>query len=145
MKKLKIFLVKNKEDRFVLISNPQAGDTIIELTTIEVPKETDNFKMLSSMVKLVNKINKLNVDKVQIEVGINLSSEFEDKLTKPMIDIDVSTRLFNVLRGAQLNTLKDVISLGKRKFGNLRNVGETLRKEMEEVLALNGLSWETEV
>lgn len=145
MKKTKIFLIKNAGDSFALVFEPQVGDTVMGITIVEVPKETDSSKILLSVVELVNKINELNVDKVQIEVGVKLPSELEDKLTESIMSMNVSTRLRYVLGNGELNTLKDVISFGKKRFTQCRNVGKVVTKEMEEILALNGLSWETEV
>jgi len=59
---------------------------------------------------------------------------------RPLEDLGLSTRVLNALRSGGINTLYKLLSTPEQKLLELRNFGDTAKKEVEEKLSSMGLS-----
>jgi len=59
---------------------------------------------------------------------------------RPLEELGLSTRVLNALRSGGIDTLYKLLNTPDQKLNNLRNFGETARKEVEEKLSAMGLS-----
>ena len=68
----------------------------------------------------------------------------EDRLNQilriPITDFELSVRARNCLDGANLVTLKDLVTLSENEVMNLKNLGKTSLTEIKSKLAERGLS-----
>lgn len=56
-------------------------------------------------------------------------------------DLDLSMRVLNTLRNAEINTLGDLVKLHRPDLLHFRNFGKKSLTELDELLENNGLSW----
>ena len=68
------------------------------------------------------------------------SSELQALLDTPIADLELSVRARNCLDGADMNTLRDIVSLSENEMMNLKNLGKTSLTEIKAKLAEHGLS-----
>jgi DNA-directed RNA polymerase subunit alpha len=68
------------------------------------------------------------------------SSELAQLLDMPIADLELSVRARNCLDGADLRTLRDLVSMGETEVMNLKNLGKTSLTEIKAKLAERGLS-----
>ncbi len=68
------------------------------------------------------------------------SSELSRILDLPISDLELSVRARNCLDGADMRTLRDLVSLGDNEVMNLKNLGKTSMTEIKVKLAERGLS-----
>lgn len=66
--------------------------------------------------------------------------QFADLLSSPISDLELSVRARNCLDGANLQTLRDLVSLSEEEVMNLKNLGKTSLTEIKSKLAERGLS-----
>ncbi len=59
---------------------------------------------------------------------------------RPLEELGLSTRVLNALRSGGIDTLYKLLSTPEQKLLNLRNFGDTAKKEVEEKLSAMGLS-----
>lgn len=59
---------------------------------------------------------------------------------RPLEELGLSTRVLNALRSGGIDTLYKLLSTPEQKLTNLRNFGDTARKEVEDKLSAMGLS-----
>ncbi len=67
------------------------------------------------------------------------ASQLETILSVPLTDLDLSVRARNCLDGANLRSLKDLVSLSESEVMNLKNLGKTSLTEIKSKLAERGL------
>ncbi len=68
------------------------------------------------------------------------NSELSRILDLPISDLELSVRARNCLDGADMRTLRDLVSLGDNEVMNLKNLGKTSMTEIKVKLAERGLS-----
>ena len=68
------------------------------------------------------------------------TSELAQTLSEPIADLELSVRARNCLDGADLKTLRDLVSLTENEVMNLKNLGKTSLTEIKSKLAERGLS-----
>ena len=56
-------------------------------------------------------------------------------------DLDLSARVLNTLRNAEIKTLGDLVKLDRKYLTKYRNFGKKSLTELDELLDNNGLSW----
>ena len=61
-------------------------------------------------------------------------------LARPISDLELSVRAKNCLDGANVQTLKDLVTLSETDVMNLKNLGKTSLTEIKAKLAECGLS-----
>ncbi|GIV11643.1 MAG: DNA-directed RNA polymerase subunit alpha [Fimbriimonadales bacterium] len=59
---------------------------------------------------------------------------------RPLEDLGLSTRVLNALRSGGINTLYQLLNTPEQKLTNLRNFGDTAKREVEDKLSALGLS-----
>lgn len=143
MKIIKIFLVNNANNRFLLVKEPKINDRILEVLELEVPDETINLNIVNSISKIFNTLIRSNVDTLYVRSDTNLDPQVEENLSKLVVDTNLSNRVLNVLKEAGIYDLKGIILMGKKKLRMHRNMGDKCLLEVEAILILNGLDWET--
>ena len=62
-------------------------------------------------------------------------------LAKDVCNLELSVRVLNVLRYAEINTLGDLVKLNRLDLMKFRNFGRKSLMELDELLENNGLSW----
>jgi DNA-directed RNA polymerase subunit alpha len=67
-------------------------------------------------------------------------SQFTQLLSSPISDLELSVRARNCLDGANLQTLRDLVSMSEEEVMNLKNLGKTSLTEIKAKLAERGLS-----
>jgi len=67
-------------------------------------------------------------------------TEFSQLLSCPLSDLELSVRARNCLDGANLQTLRDLVTLSEEEVMNLKNLGKTSLTEIQAKLAERGLS-----
>jgi DNA-directed RNA polymerase subunit alpha len=67
-------------------------------------------------------------------------TEFSQLLSSPLSDLELSVRARNCLDGANLQTLRDLVTLSEEEVMNLKNLGKTSLTEIQAKLAERGLS-----
>lgn len=143
MKIIKIFLVNNANNRFLLVEEPKINDRILEVLELEVPDETINLNIVNSISKIFNTLIRSNVDTLYVRSDTNLDPQVEENLSKLVVDTNLSNRVLNVLKEAGIYDLKGIILMGKKKLRMHRNMGDKCLLEVEAILILNELDWET--
>jgi DNA-directed RNA polymerase alpha subunit len=143
MKIIKIFLVNNANNRFLLVKEPKINDRILEVLELEVPDETINLNIVNSISKIFNTLIRSNVDTLYVRSDTNLDPQVEENLSKLVVDTNLSNRVLNVLKEAGIYDLKGIILMGKKKLRMHRNMGDKCLLEVEAILILNELDWET--
>lgn len=143
MKIIKVYLVNNANNRFLLVEEPKTNDMVLEVLELEVPDETVNLKIINSISKIFNKLNKLNVDTIYVRSDTKLDPQVEENLSRLVVNTNLSTRVLNILEKADICDLRGVILMGKKKLRMQRNMGDKCLLELEAILILNGLDWET--
>jgi DNA-directed RNA polymerase subunit alpha len=68
------------------------------------------------------------------------SSELRRILDAPIADLELSVRARNCLDGANLRTLRDLVTLSENEVMNLKNLGRTSLTEIKSKLVERGLS-----
>lgn len=68
------------------------------------------------------------------------SNELKELLDLPISELELSVRARNCLDGADLRTLRDLVSLSENEVMNLKNLGKTSLTEIKTKLAERGLS-----
>ena len=68
------------------------------------------------------------------------SSELQALLDTPIADLELSVRARNCLDGANLQTLRDLVTMSENDVINLKNLGKTSLTEIKSKLAERGLS-----
>jgi DNA-directed RNA polymerase subunit alpha len=68
------------------------------------------------------------------------NSELEETLSMPIAELELSVRARNCLDGANLRTLRDLVTMGENEVMNLKNLGKTSLTEIKTKLAERGLS-----
>ncbi len=93
-------------------------------------------KELVKQKELVEKLSK------KLEEKKSIPKKLKQKLMLSVKDAKFSGRLNNILIHEDINTIGEVINLGKVKFSRLRNSGKKSAEEFELYLKNNGLNWE---
>ena len=68
------------------------------------------------------------------------STELWDQLDRPLSELELSVRARNCLDGADLRTIRDLVSLTEAEVMNLKNLGKTSLTEIKTKLSERGLS-----
>ena len=68
------------------------------------------------------------------------NSELSSMLSMPLSELELSVRARNCLDGADLRTMRDLVSLSENEVMNLKNLGKTSLTEIKTKLAERGLS-----
>lgn len=68
------------------------------------------------------------------------SNELKVALDAPIADLELSVRARNCLDGANLRTLRDLVTLSENEVMNLKNLGKTSLTEIKNKLVERGLS-----
>jgi DNA-directed RNA polymerase subunit alpha len=68
------------------------------------------------------------------------TSELQALLDTPIADLELSVRARNCLDGADMSTLRDIVTLSENEMMNLKNLGKTSLTEIKAKLAEHGLS-----
>jgi len=68
------------------------------------------------------------------------NSELSSMLSMPLAELELSVRARNCLDGADLRTMRDLVSLSESEVMNLKNLGKTSLTEIKNKLAERGLS-----
>ncbi len=68
------------------------------------------------------------------------NSELMQMLESPIAELELSVRARNCLDGADLRTLRDLVSMAESEVMNLKNLGKTSLTEIKAKLAERGLS-----
>jgi len=68
------------------------------------------------------------------------TSKLGTMLARPIADLELSVRARNCLDGANIQTLRDLVSLSENEVINLKNLGKTSLTEIKAKLAEHGLS-----
>ena len=68
------------------------------------------------------------------------NSELMEMLEVPLAELELSVRARNCLDGADLRTLRDLVSMSETEVMNLKNLGKTSLTEIKAKLAERGLS-----
>ena len=68
------------------------------------------------------------------------SKQLLEELSRPLSELELSVRARNCLDGANLVTLKDLVTLSENEVMNLKNLGKTSLTEIKSKLAERGLS-----
>lgn len=67
-------------------------------------------------------------------------SEIERALDRSLLELELSVRAKNCLDGANLQTIRDLVSLSEQEVMNLKNLGKTSLTEIKAKLAERGLA-----
>ena len=67
-------------------------------------------------------------------------SEIERALDRSLLELELSVRAKNCLDGANLQTIRDLVSLSEQEVMNLKNLGKTSLTEIKTKLAERGLA-----
>ncbi len=67
------------------------------------------------------------------------NSELEMLLARPLSELELSVRARNCLDGANLHTLRDLVTLSENEVMNLKNLGKTSMTEIKTKLVERGL------
>ena len=67
-------------------------------------------------------------------------SEIEPALDRSLLELELSVRAKNCLDGANLQTIRDLVSLSEQEVMNLKNLGKTSLTEIKAKLAERGLA-----
>ena len=67
-------------------------------------------------------------------------SEIERALDRSLLELELSVRAKNCLDGANLQTIRDLVSLSEQEVMNLKNLGKTSLTEIKSKLAERGLA-----
>ena len=62
-------------------------------------------------------------------------------LKTKLIDMDLSVRALNCLKAAEVDTLGDLVSYNKMTLMKFRNFGKKSLTELDELVALKGLTF----
>ncbi|MDA1264559.1 MAG: DNA-directed RNA polymerase subunit alpha, partial [Planctomycetota bacterium] len=68
------------------------------------------------------------------------TSELNEMLDMPIAELELSVRARNCLDGADLRTLRDLVTMSENEVMNLKNLGKTSLTEIKTKLAERGLS-----
>lgn len=68
-----------------------------------------------------------------------LKKRYSENLKIVIEELDISVRLHNILKGAKMNTLGDIITLDRYNFLKYRHAGEKSYRELKDVLEEYGL------
>jgi DNA-directed RNA polymerase subunit alpha len=68
------------------------------------------------------------------------STKLASLLSRPVAELELSVRARNCLDGANITTLRDLVSLSENEVMNLKNLGKTSLTEIKAKLAERGLS-----
>ena len=88
--------------------------------------------------KLILRVCKFN----KIEDKKSVPKQLKSKLSLLVTEVGFSSRLKNILINAGINTIGELINIGKMKFSKLRNNGKKSMEEFEEYLKINNLNWD---
>jgi len=67
-------------------------------------------------------------------------SVLSEMLARPIAELELSVRARNCLDGANIQTLRDLVSLSESEVMNLKNLGKTSLTEIKTKLSEQGLS-----
>ena len=67
-------------------------------------------------------------------------SEIERALDRSLLELELSVRAKNCLDGANLQTIRDLVSLSEQEVMNLKNLGKTSLTEIKSKLLERGLA-----
>jgi len=67
-------------------------------------------------------------------------SEIERALDRSLLELELSVRAKNCLDGANLQSIRDLVSLSEQEVMNLKNLGKTSLTEIKSKLAERGLA-----
>ena len=67
-------------------------------------------------------------------------SDLEVALDRSLLDLELSVRARNCLDGANLQTIRDLVSLSEQEVMNLKNLGKTSLTEIKSKLVERGLA-----
>ena len=68
------------------------------------------------------------------------NTELEEHLSQSIAELELSVRARNCLDGANIRSLKDLVSMSENEVMNLKNLGKTSLTEIKTKLAERGLS-----
>ena len=68
------------------------------------------------------------------------ASKLSSMLSRPIADLELSVRAKNCLDGANIQTIKDLVTLNETEVMNFKNLGKTSLNEIKAKLAECGLS-----
>ena len=103
------------------ISWPVPGTMMVEPTESESLEELDRF--CDALVSIRSEI-----------------SEIERALDRSLLELELSVRAKNCLDGANLMSIRDLVSLSEQEVMNLKNLGKTSLTEIKSKLAERGLA-----
>ena len=116
------------------------GRTIAKLTE-ELRTRTDDWENYQHMVCEIDRLNDVVEYYKRALAEKDAPVAEEDLLCKRCRDCGFSVRTMNVILGAELVTLGDVLNYGKEKLLKSRNFGQRSLAELEEFFEKNGLEF----
>lgn len=81
----------------------------------------------------------------ELKKEVEADSEIHKLLKTELNELDMSVRLHNCLKSADLDTLSDVISNKRPNFFRIRNIGKRSMEELDEILKARKLQYGTDV
>lgn len=105
--------------------------------------EAENMKNTydNSQAELANvkwELEKLNE---KIKAKDELKPEIKNLISTSIYDLNLSARIQNMCKAADIETLADLVRIQRREFTAFRNIGEKSIKEVEAFLSIHGLTW----
>jgi DNA-directed RNA polymerase subunit alpha len=118
----------NKDQKVIDVNVPGGNSPVkvhIQCVSIEEKeiKVTDNVAQVSQLIK---------------------GEELEKLLNTTLEDLDISVRLYNILKGAGLISVREIVNCTESTLMKLRNFGEGCLKELKEELKDKGVELKKE-
>lgn len=117
------------EDDYGLVINPQNFLNELEST------KNQNLRLKAQLLQAQNLIH---------QNGLKFSFESNDQINNDVIllehvsDLEISVRLYNALKAAEIRTLGEILEFSKSDYLKFRNFGKKSLTELEEFVKLKG-------
>ena len=86
------------------------------------------------------RISEMAVEELEVQAGV-----LDERYNIPVEQLDLSVRTMNCLRRASITTVGELVTKGDKELMALRNFGQKSKQELEERLAILGLSLSGEI
>jgi DNA-directed RNA polymerase alpha subunit len=106
------------------------------------------FEIMKQRISTENKITSATVDDNHLifELESDTLSESQRKsLEIKLKDCDITARAMNALKGAEMETLKDLVSYNKMDFRKFNKMGEKTVEELDNLLRSHDLKFGMDV
>lgn len=107
----------------------------------KIVKTVDGIKIITTntVEKTANHIQKQRPGADERNNAVLCTEEQMKLLSTPIEDLDLSVRLYNLLKLLNAETLKEMVQLTEKEFLAKRNSGRKSLEELKQVLAEKGL------